>query len=29
LGHASVKTTTRYIGIDQAELEEVVNGFCL
>ncbi|MBA7603826.1 Tyrosine recombinase XerC [subsurface metagenome] len=29
LGHASVKTTTLYIGIDQAELEEVVNGFCL
>lgn len=29
LGHASVKTTSKYIGIDQAELEEVVNGFCL
>jgi len=29
LGHSSAKTTSRYIGIDQAELEEVVNGFCL
>ncbi len=29
LGHSSVKTTTRYIGIDQEELEAVANGFKL
>lgn len=29
LGHSSVKTTSTYIGIDQEELEEVSNGFCL
>jgi len=29
LGHASVKPTTRYIGISQEELEEVTNSFCL
>lgn len=29
LGHDSVNTTSRYIGIDQSELEEVANGFCL
>ena len=29
LGHSSVKTTTRYIGIDQEELEQVANGFKL
>jgi len=29
MGHSSAKTTSRYIGIDQAELEEVTNGFCL
>lgn len=29
LGHSSVKTTSTYIGINQEELEEVSNGFCL
>ena len=29
LGHSSVRTTTRYIGIDQEELEQVANGFKL
>ncbi len=29
LGHSSVSVTTRYIGIDQEELEKVANGFKL
>lgn len=29
LGHKSVGVTSRYIGINQEELEKVANGFCL
>lgn len=29
LGHSSVGVTSRYIGINQEELEKVANGFCL